>query len=279
MTWLLGASRGGPGEPAQRCRRKQGQESGGDDVAPSPPRVPSGPGGPLDGWATRESPRGDRERRVDARGRHEHTRRAARVDATRDARANASCRGRKSTRGSSGTRALFGINGPPRRATRVARVGARLTLESSRVPHLCKESSGHTRPDPRERGTHRDGRGASGGRGKGRGRSDNGQGAPFIKGRSRLVFSVGWLVSPVLEQNATSTSIGTSRRPCHDPCGATTHEHVTVVSSVIGTRSDRAVHDHHEEDHAECLEHHPSVAREGALVAEDLRVRFADVAE
>ena len=86
MTWLLGASRGGPGEPAQRCRRKQGQESGGDDVALSPPRVPSGPGGALDGWATRESPRGDRERRVDARGRHEHTRRAARVDATRDAR-------------------------------------------------------------------------------------------------------------------------------------------------------------------------------------------------
>ena len=131
MTWLLGASRGGPGEPAQRCRRKQGQESGGDDVAPSPPRVPSGPGGALDGWATRESPRGDRERRVDARGRHEHTRRAARVDATRDARANASCRGRKSTRGSSGTRALFGINGAPRRATRVARVGAHF-----RVTHL-----------------------------------------------------------------------------------------------------------------------------------------------
>ena len=58
------------------------------DVALSPPRVPSGPGGALDGWATRESPRGDRERRVDARGRHEHTRRAARVDATRDARTN-----------------------------------------------------------------------------------------------------------------------------------------------------------------------------------------------
>ena len=68
-----------------------------------------GPGGALDGWRTWKVPRGAAERRVDARGRHKDNRRAARVDATRGPRANASCRGRKSTRAARGARGFFDI--------------------------------------------------------------------------------------------------------------------------------------------------------------------------
>ena len=89
-------------------------ESSGGPLQVGEPRAPRGD---AEGWSVWWPPRGGHERRGDARGLTRRSPRAARVDAEREPRPKPSWRGRRSTRGGGGARALLDVklvrNGSP----------------------------------------------------------------------------------------------------------------------------------------------------------------------